>query len=89
MPGDDILFRRSMPHGPSVHIRRTSEAGVTPVKVVLEVERRAGTPRAGMGTPPALLQIEAESEAAAIAALEPKARDDRTIVQLLRDKGLR
>jgi hypothetical protein len=89
MPGDDILFQRMMAYGPSVHIRRTSAAGVTPVKAVLEVERRAGTPRAGMGTPPALLRIEAESEAAAVAALEPKARDDRAIVQMLRDKGLR
>ena len=86
---DDILFRRIMPHGPSVHIRRTSEPGVTPVRVVLEVERRAGTPRAGLGIPPALIHLEAESEAAAIAALESKARDDRAIVQLLRDKGLR
>jgi len=86
---DDILFRRVMAHGPAVRIRRTSAAGDTPVVAVLEVDRRAGTPREGVGNPPPLVRIEAASEAAAIAALEAQARDDRAIVQLLRNKGLR
>jgi hypothetical protein len=86
---DDILYRRVMPHGPAVLIRRTSTAGATPVTVVLEVDRRAGTPREGQGDPPPLLALDAESEAAAMAVLEPQARDDRLIVQLLHEKGLR
>lgn len=86
---DDILYRRVMAHGPAVRIRRTSQAGLSPVSLVLEVDRRAGTPREAEGTPPPLLAHEAESEAAALAVLEPHARDDRMIVQLMHEKGLR
>lgn len=78
-----------MPHGPAVRIRRTSEPGSTPVTAVLEVDRRAGTPRDGVGTPPPLMHCEAASDAEVLAALEPHARDDRVLVQLLREKGLR
>jgi hypothetical protein len=86
---DEILYERLMAYGPAVRIRRTSEMGTKPVTVVLEVDRRAGTPRAGIGTPPALVRAEAASETEAMAMLEPRARDDRTIVQLLHEKGLR
>jgi hypothetical protein len=85
----DILYRRVMAHGPAVLIRRVSDAGATPVVAVLEVDRRAGTPREGVGSPPPLVRIEAPSEAEAVAALEAQARDDRIIVQLLHAKGLR
>jgi hypothetical protein len=85
----DILYRRVMAHGPAVLIRRTSDAGETPVVAVLEVDRRAGTPREGIGNPPPLARIEAPTEAEAVAALELQAQDDRVIVQLLRAKGLR
>jgi hypothetical protein len=84
-----ILYERVLPHGPAVRIRRTSEPGVTPVVAVLEVDRRAGTPRAGIGTPPPLMECEAGDEAEALAKLEPHASDDRAIVQLMREKGLR
>ena len=86
---DDILYHRVMAHGPAVRIRRTSEAGATPVTVVLEVDRRAGTPREGIGNPPPLLECEAATEDEAVGMLEPRARDDRVIVQLLHQKGLR
>ncbi|HEY9226011.1 MAG TPA: hypothetical protein VIP11_05155, partial [Gemmatimonadaceae bacterium] len=66
---DDILYRRVMPHGPAVRIRRTSQPGMSPVSVVLEVDRRAGTPREDAGTPPSLLEHSAETEAEALAAL--------------------
>jgi hypothetical protein len=56
---------------------------------VLEVDRRGGTPREGIGTPPALMHIEAADEAAAVASLEPHAKDDRMIAALLREKRLR
>lgn len=85
---DDILYRRVMSHGPAVRIRRVSAPGSAPVSAVLEVDRRAGTPREGHGTPPALVHCEADTEAAALAALEAQASDDRTIVQLLHTNGL-
>jgi hypothetical protein len=84
-----ILYKRLMPHGPAVRIRRTSADGVTPVTAVLEVDRRAGTPREGFGTPPSLMAVEGSTEADVIAQLEVHAKDDRAILQLLRDRGLR
>ncbi|HET9453088.1 MAG TPA: hypothetical protein VFO66_02290 [Gemmatimonadaceae bacterium] len=87
---DEILYRRKMSHGPEVRIRRTSEKGATPVVAVIDVDRRAGTPREKEGgTPPALKQAQAETEDAVVAALKPDADDDRAIAGLLRAKGLR
>jgi hypothetical protein len=86
---DDVLYQRTMAHGPAVRIRRTSDTGTTPVIAVLEVERRAGTPREGQGTPPALLHCEAASERDALSMLESQAGDDRLITRLLHSKGLR
>jgi len=86
---DGILYERTLPHGPAVRIRRLTTAGERPVTVVLEVDRRAGTPRANIGSPPPLMEFEGASEQDALAALEPHARDDRRIVQLMREKGLR
>jgi len=87
---DDILYRRKLPHGPEVRIRRTSPAGATPVVAVLDVDRRAGTPREKEGgTPPALKQVEGATEGEVIAALKGEADDDRAIAGLLRAKGLR
>jgi hypothetical protein len=87
---DPILYQRFLSYGPAVRIRRTSEAGVTPVTAVIEVDRRAGTPREKEGgTPPALMHCEAATEAEVLSLLEPTARDDRLIVQLMREKQLR
>jgi hypothetical protein len=87
---DDILYRRKMPHGPEVRIRRTSPAGETPVIAVIDVDRRAGTPREKEGgTPPPLKQVQGATEAEVIAALKAEADDDRAISMLLRAKGLR
>jgi hypothetical protein len=86
---DDILYQRLMAHGPAIRIRRTSVQGSTPVVAVLEVDRRAGTPRGGIGTLPPLAEAQAGTEAEAVAILEAHARDDRAIVQLLHQKGLR
>lgn len=87
---DDILYRRKMTHGPEVRIRRTSEKGATPVVAVIDVDRRAGTPREKEGgTPPALKQAQADTEDAVVAALKADADDDRAIAGLLRAKGLR
>lgn len=87
---DDILYRRKLPHGPEVRIRRTSAPGATPVTAVLDVDRRAGTPREKEGgQPPPLKQVQGASEAEVVAALKPEADDDRAIAGLLRAKGLR
>ncbi|HET7632406.1 MAG TPA: hypothetical protein VFK16_08835 [Gemmatimonadaceae bacterium] len=87
---DDILYQRFLSYGPAVRIRRTSEAGTAPVTAVLEVDRRAGTPREKEGgNPPPLMHCEGASEAAVLELLEPTARDDRLIVQLMREKQLR
>lgn len=87
---DDILYRRKMPHGPEVRIRRTSPKGATPVIAVLDVDRRAGTPREkDGGTPPPLKQAQGANEADVIAALKKEADDDRAISALMRTKGLR
>ena len=87
---DPILYRRKLPHGPEVRIRRTSEAGATPVIAVLDVDRRAGTPREKEGgNPPPLKQVQGATEAEVIAALKAEADDDRAVAGLLRAKGLR
>ena len=87
---DEILYRRKMPHGPEVRIRRTSAKGATPVVAVLDVDRRAGTPREKEGgTPPPLKQVQAGTEAEVIAALKSDADDDRAVAGLMRAKGLR
>lgn len=90
MPDDSILFSRKLPHGPAVRVRRTSELGVLPVTAVLEVDRRAGTPREfDGGYPPPLLIAEGDTEGDVLAELEPRARDDRMVAGLMREKGLR
>jgi hypothetical protein len=89
MTAEVLLYKRVLPHGPAVRIRRTSADGVMPVTAVLEVDRRAGTPREGSGTPPSLMTAEGKTEAEVLSQLEPHAKDDRAIIQLLREKGLR
>jgi hypothetical protein len=84
---DETLYQRALPYGPAVRIRRTSERGTTPVTAVLEVDRRA--PRSGIGNPPPLMRCEGATESEVLARLEAHARDDRMIVQLLHEKGLR
>lgn len=86
---DAILYQRILAYGPAVRIRRTSDAGTAPVTAVLEVDRRAGTPREQEGGAPALMHCEGATEAEVLALLEPTARDDRLIVQLMREKQLR
>lgn len=87
---DDILYRRKLAHGPEVRIRRTSAKGATPVVAVLDVDRRAGTPREREGgAPPPLKQAQGASEAEVLASLKTEADDDRAIAVLMRAKGQR
>lgn len=86
---DGLLYERPLPHGPVVRIRRTSVKGLTPVTAVLEVERRAGTPRASSGTPPMLALCEGASESEVLGRLVVEAGDDAAVARLMRDRGLR
>jgi hypothetical protein len=87
---DPILFTRSLAHGPSVRVRRTSEPGTVPVTAVLEVDRRAGTRRERpAGFPPPLMIVEGASEGEVLGVLKPHALDDRLVAGLMREKGLR
>lgn len=87
---DSILYERALPHGPAVRIRRTSVAGAAPVTAVLEVDRRAGTPRASVGgTPPPLVTVHGTSEEEVVEKLEPIASSDAEIARLLSERGLR
>lgn len=73
-----------------MRIRRTTAAGVSPVIAVIDVDRRAGTPREkDGGLPPSLKTASAASEAEVVTALKADADDDRAISSLLRGKGLR
>ncbi|CAN5780593.1 hypothetical protein BH11GEM2_BH11GEM2_16700 [soil metagenome] len=73
-----------------MRIRRTSEGGAQPVIVVLEVDRRAGTPREFEGGfPPPLMMSEGATEAEVVEALQSVALDDRLLAGLMREKGLR
>ena len=85
----DVLYKRVMAQGPEVRIRRVSTEGATPVMAVLEVDRRAGTSRAGIGTPPPLAQASGDDDEAVVAQLQPKADDDAELARLMRERGLR
>ena len=86
---EEILYRRRLAAGPEVRIRRTSGPGEIPVVAVLHVERRAGTPRELLGTPPPLKQVEGPSEDEVVLALKPEADNDRTVAGLMFAKGMR
>lgn len=87
--GNDILYRRKLPHGPEVRLRRATPEGASPVIVVLDVDRRAGTPRENQGVPPVLKQVQGATEADCIAALQSEADDDRLVAGLMRARGQR
>lgn len=90
MTDDSILFKRMLPHGPAVRVRRTSAAGESPVVAVLEVDRRAGTPREHEGGfPPPLATAEGSSDEEVLGALQPQALDDRLVAGLMQRMGLR
>ena len=87
----DILYQRTMPSGAVVRIRRVTDAGGTPVRAVIEVDRRAGTPRnsGGAGSPPPLMAVEGASDAEVTASLLPFAEDDAAMARLLAQRGAR
>ena len=87
----DVLYERNQSSGPVVRVRRISPEGETPVRAVLEVDRRGGLLRKGQtfGSPPPIAQATGESDSAALAQLLPFAMEDAELARLMRDKGLR
>lgn len=87
----DILYERTMSNGPVVRIRRVTEAGATPVRAVIEIDRRAGTPRGsgGVGMPPPLMAVEGASEAEVTASLLPFAEEDSAVARLVAQRSAR
>lgn len=85
-----ILYERTMSPGSVVRIRRLTPDGVAPVRAVIEVDRRAGTPRgAAGGSPPPLMAVEGESEPDVIASLLPFVQEDAAVARLLAQRGVR
>jgi hypothetical protein len=87
----DTLYERTMAQGPVVRIRRVTDEGATPVRAVIEVDRRAGTPRSsgGRGTPPPLMAVGGSSDAEVTASLLPFAEEDSAVARLLAQRGAR
>ncbi|MBI3569266.1 MAG: hypothetical protein HY084_13790 [Gemmatimonadetes bacterium] len=85
------LFERMMASGAVVRIRRLTPDGTSPVRAVIEVDRRAGSPRTSGpgGHPPALMAVEGESEPDVVASLLPFAEDDAAVARLLAQRGVR
>lgn len=85
------LYERTMTNGPVVRIRRLTAEGVSPVRAVIEVDRRAGLQRNSgpAGHPPALMAVEGESEPDVVASLLPFAEDDAAVARLLAQRGVR
>lgn len=85
-----ILYERSTTRGPVVRIRRVPAATAGMVAAVIELDRRAGTPRAkDGGIPPALMAVEGKSADAVVASLLPFAEDDAAIARLSAERGIR
>ena len=87
----EILYERTMPQGHVVRIRRLTPDGTAPMRAVIEIDRRAGSPRTsgGGGHPPALMAVEGESEPDVVASLLPFVQDDASVARLLAQRGVR
>jgi hypothetical protein len=85
------LYERPLTNGPIVRVRRTSADGVTPVRAVLEVDRRGGELRPDQtpGDPPPLMEVDGATDSDVLAKLLPIALEDAEVARLMRDKGLR
>lgn len=85
-----VLYERTQTMGPVVRIRRVEPSSGGAVCAVVEVDRRAGTPRAKEGgTPPPIMAVEGESVDAVVAALLPFVEDDSAVARLLASRGIR
>jgi hypothetical protein len=91
MDASEALYERPFALGAIVRVRRVSVAGISPVRAVLEVDRRGGELRPGQtpGHPPALYEVTAATERDVLAELLPLALEDAEIARLMRDRGIR
>lgn len=80
-----------MANGPVVRIRRVTAEGETPVRAVIEVDRRAGSPRSSgsAGSAPPLMAVEGATEAEVTASLMPFADEDSAVARLLAQRSAR
>lgn len=87
----DILYERTLSAGPVVRVRRISVEGQTPVRAVLEVDRRGGQLRPGQkaGNPPPLVEVAGATDSDVLAKLLEHAMEDADLAKLMRDQGLR
>ena len=82
----DVLYERQLPEGATVRIRRLSPSNASPVRAVIEVDRRNSGPRrvgAQQRQPPLLMAVESESEQGVVAALLPFVEEDAAVARLL------
>ena len=81
----EVLYERMMPEGAVVRIRRLTPADGTPVRAVIEVDRRNSGPRGvdAQRHPPPLMAVEAETEQKVVAALLPFVEEDSAVARLL------
>lgn len=85
-----VMYERKTTLGAVVRIRRVESATAGSIAAVVEVDRRAGTPREiEGGIPPALMAVEGDTEDAVVASLLPFADDDAAIARLLAARGIR
>jgi hypothetical protein len=85
----DILYERPLTGGPLVRVRRVSAEGETPVRVVLEIDRRGGGRTADPGRPPALLEATGTTDSEALGRVLHLAIEDAEVAKLMHGKGLR
>ena len=87
----EILYERTMPEGHVVRIRRLTRDGAVPVRAVIEIDRRAESPRVsvGGGHPPVLKSAEGDSEPSVVASLLPDMQDDESVARLIARHSLR
>lgn len=80
-----------MPEGAVVRIRRLTPTGGTPVRAVIEVDRRNSGPRtvdAGR-VPPPLMAVEGTNEQNVVASLLPFVEEDAAVARLLTQRNER
>ncbi len=81
----EVLYERVLPEGSVVRIRRLTPADGTPVRAVIEVDRRNSGPRSVdiHRSPPPLMAVEGESEQGVVAALLPFVEEDAAVARLM------
>jgi hypothetical protein len=81
----EVLYERTMREGATVRIRRLTPVDGTPVRAVIEVDRRNSGPRSidAKRMPPALMAVEGETVEGVVAALLPFVEEDSSVARLL------